>query len=128
MITKENCSYESLCQILESAFIDHAMDKDHITVKMGRVKIMVEVTGNAVRLLAFYGAKPGLTEQSLLVSLNAINASYNFPKVYLHNETVLVAELQMLIGGGLPARSLVEALRLMNDVLPAIPELMAIAD
>ncbi|CAN1501225.1 YbjN_AmyR-like domain containing protein [Fimbriimonadaceae bacterium] len=126
MITKENCSTEALSQILESAFIDHSIDGNHITVRMGRVKTLVEANVHFVNMLVFWMAEAGLSEQSLLSSVNAINNTYKFPKVYLHNGTIVVAQFAMLVGAGIPERSLVEALRLMSDLLTTMPELDAI--
>lgn len=125
MITRENCTLELLESLLKGAFMDYEREDSHILVD-GRLRLWLEANDAYITLLALFRREPGIPELDALRSANMVNEKYKVPKVYVMDDDTVVAELSMLVGAGIPEKSFIDAIRLMNEFTPNIEELRRI--
>lgn len=125
MITRETCTLDLLEQVLRDAYIDFEREENHILVD-GRLRLWLEANEAYITLLALFRREPGIPDFDALRAANSVNEKYKVPKVYLMDDDTVVAELSMLVGAGVPKKSFIDAVRLMNEFTPNIEELRRI--
>lgn len=120
MISKENSNVRTLAEVFKAAFFDCEIEGELLTV-WTPYKCLIEANGAFITLLILAGLKPNLPRATAYEICNRINDKYKIPKVYVNDQAAFL-ELVLVVGSGIPKRTVVESVRLMTDAIGAISE------
>lgn len=125
-VTKQNLSNEAIQRALDASFIRHTVDQDGEIMIEGQSRIFVTFNQAFILLRVYLELRTDLDELTRLQTLNRINSRYTVPRIYEVEPGLAIADLSLVLGNGVSARTLHDAVRFMNDFILSIPELRAI--
>jgi hypothetical protein len=120
MISKENSNVRTLAEVFNAAFFDCELKGELLTIRTP-YKCLIEANAAFITFVIVFGLKPNLPRATAYEICNRINAQYKIPKVYV-NDQVALLELVLVVGSGIPKRTVVESIRLMTEAIGATSE------